>query len=171
MPHVTMGSFTKGEPPKEETLFDQPIEDNSKMRVAGPFTLETLQNFEPVSPGSVDQGSDQESDNGNFEERIFEHLKSAGVKNGIKNEQAVFIRVERLADSFLHAEGYYLDVDGVEKKAYFHNCPKFGTVAKKAVNEAIKSCRSRGDADWLILLGFSFESDIQSDYDRNLYGF
>ena len=169
VPHVTMGSFTKGEPPKEETLFDQPIEDNSKMRVAGPFTLETLQNFEPVSPDSVDQGSDQESDNGNFEERIFEHLKSAGVKNGMKNEQAVFIRVERLADSFLHAEGFYLDADGVEKKAYFHIGPKFGTVAKKAVNEAIKSCRSRGDADWLILLGFSFESDIQSDYDLGTF--
>ena len=150
-------------------IFDQPIEDKSKLRVSGPFTVETLQNFEPVSPDSVDQGSEQESDNGNFEERIFEHLKSAGVKNGIKNEQAVFIRVERLADSFLHAEGFYLDADGIEKKAYFHIGPKFGTVAKKAVNEAIKSCRSRGDADWLILLGFSFESDIQSDYDLGTF--
>ena len=28
------------------------------------------------------------------------------------------------------------------------------------MNEAVKSCRQRGDADWLIILGFSFESDI-----------
>lgn len=28
------------------------------------------------------------------------------------------------------------------------------------MNEAIKACRQRGDADWLIILGFSFESDI-----------
>lgn len=38
--------------------------------------------------------------------------------------------------------------------------PKFGTVSKQAVNEAVKECRTRGDADWLIILGFSFESTI-----------
>ncbi len=48
----------------------------------------------------------------------------------------------------------------VEKKAYFHIGPKFGTVSKQAVNEAMKECRTRGDADWLIILGFSFESTI-----------
>jgi adenine-specific DNA-methyltransferase len=48
-----------------------------------------------------------------------------------------------------------------EKKAYFHIGPKFGTVSKTAVNEAVKECRSRGDAGWLIILGFSFESDIE----------
>ena len=168
-PHITLESITQGENTDEITLFDQPKVANQKLRVAGPFTVETLQNFEPVSPEAIKNGEEQESDNGNFEERIFGHLKSAGVKNGIKNEQAVFIRVERLADSFLHAEGFYLDAHGVEKKAYFHIGPKFGTVAKKAVNEAIKSCRSRGDADWLILLGFSFESDIQSDYNLGTF--
>ncbi|MEO7798672.1 MAG: hypothetical protein ABIY47_13205, partial [Opitutaceae bacterium] len=40
--------------------------------------------------------------------------------------------------------------------------PKFGTVSKQAVNNAVKACRRRGDADWLIILGFSFESDIES---------
>jgi len=47
-----------------------------------------------------------------------------------------------------------------EKKAYFHIGPKFGTVSKTAVNEAIKECRARR-ANWLVILGFSFESDIQ----------
>lgn len=160
VPHVTLKALANNEPFDEETLYDQPIEDKSKLRVSGPFTVETLQNFEPVSPTELD--SNEIDDNGNFEERIFEHLKSAGVKNGIKDEQAVFIRVERLADSFLHAEGFYLDASGNEKKAYFHIGPKFGTVAKQAVNEAVKACRQRGDADWLIVLGFSFESDISN---------
>ncbi|RKZ73384.1 MAG: hypothetical protein DRR16_33140, partial [Candidatus Parabeggiatoa sp. nov. 3] len=97
-----------------------------------------------------------------FEERIFAHLKSAGVKNGIKNEQAIFIRVEHLADSYLHAEGFYQDANENEKKAYFHIGPKFGTVTKLAVIQAVKACRQRGDADWLIILGFSFESDISN---------
>ena len=49
-----------------------------------------------------------------------------------------------------------------EKKAYFHIGPKFGTVSRQAVNAAIKECRQRGDADWLVILGFSFETDIET---------
>lgn len=160
VPHITLGSVANNEPDPFETLYDQPKEDKKRLRVSGPFTVETLQNFEPVSPASLDDIATKSEDDSNFEDRIFEHLKSAGVKNGIKNEQAVFIRVETLADSFLHAEGFYLNSEGKECKAYFNIGPKFGTVAKKAVNEAVKSCRTRGDADWLIILGFSFESDI-----------
>lgn len=150
VPHVTLKSLANNEPPATETLYDQPYEDKNKLRVTGPLE----------SPGNLDSSVQQEEDNSSFEKRVFEHLKSAGVKNGIRNEQAVFIRVERLADSNLHAEGFYLDAEGKERKAYFHIGPKFGTVAKSAVNEAVKSCRQRGDADWLIILGFSFESDI-----------
>lgn len=160
VPHVTMGSFTRNETPKSEILYDSPQTLPERLRVAGPFTVETLQNFDPQSPKELNLEYGAQSDFGNFEQRIFDHLKSAGIKNGIKNEQAVFIRVEQLADSFLHAEGFYLDGQGSEKKAYFHIGPKFGTVAKQAVNEAVKACRQRGDADWLIILGFSFESDI-----------
>jgi adenine-specific DNA-methyltransferase len=72
----------------------------------------------------------------------------------------VFRSVELLSHSYLHAEGFYTNGVG-EKKAYFHIGPKFGTVSKTAVNEAVKECRSRGDAGWLIILGFSFESDIE----------
>ncbi|HEW97764.1 MAG: hypothetical protein DRR00_23815 [Candidatus Parabeggiatoa sp. nov. 3] len=143
-----------------ETLYDQPFEDKKKLRVAGPFTVETLQSFEPINPENVE--AEKQQDNSTFEERIFAHLKSAGVKNGIKNEQAIFIRVEHLADSYLHAEGFYQDANENEKKAYFHIGPKFGTVTKLAVIQAVKACRQRGDADWLIILGFSFESDISN---------
>lgn len=158
VPHITLKSLANDEPTDEETLYDQPLEEKKKLRVAGPFTVETLQNFEPISPDSLD--TVDEVDAGQFEERIFAHLKSAGVKNGDKGEQAVFVRVERLNSGYLHAEGFYNSASG-EKKAYIHIGPKFGTVAKQAVNEAVKECRTRGDADWLIILGFSFESNIE----------
>src|SRR5208283_3862194 len=45
---------------------------------------------------------------GNFEDLIFAHLKSAGVKTGVKEENAVFVRIDRLANSALHAEGWYM---------------------------------------------------------------
>lgn len=159
VPHITLKSLANDEPPGTETLYDKPYEDKKRLRVAGPFTVETLQNFEPVSPGDIATNAIQEETDGRFEERIFEHLRSAGIKNGIRNEQANFVRVERLAHAYLHAEGFYKTAVG-ERKAYIHIGPKFGTVSKKAVNEAIKECRSKGDADWLVILGFSFESDV-----------
>ena len=161
VPHITLKSLANDEPPETETLYDKPYEDKKKLRVCGPFTVETLQNFEPVSPADLAESASEDEEGNSFEQRVYEHLKSAGVKNGIRNEQAVFIRVEPLVSAYLHAEGFYKTPDG-EKKAYFHIGPKFGTVSKLAVNEAIKECRQRGDANWLVVLGFSFESDISN---------
>lgn len=159
VPHITLKSLANDEPPATETLYDKPLEDKKKLRVTGPFTVETLQNYEPVSPDEITQTAAEAEEMQGFEERVFEHLKSAGVKTGVKGEQAVFVRVERLTSPLLNAQGFYHTATG-EKKAYFHIGPKFGTVSKQAVNEAVKECRQRGDADWLIILGFSFQDDI-----------
>ena len=160
VPHITLKSLANDEPPATETLFDQPEQDKKLLRVSGPFTVETLQNFEPISPEELDDEVRVNEEEGAFEEVIKQHLLSAGIKNGRKDEMVVFRSVELLSHSYLHAEGFYMNGVG-EKKAYFHIGPKFGTVSKNAVNEAIKECRSRGDAGWLIILGFSFESDIE----------
>lgn len=161
-PHVMLSHITRGEEPGEETLYDQPKEDKSRLRVAGPFTVETLQAFEPVSPSELDAEQPDDEEAGRFEEQVFEHLKSAGIKNGIREEQAVFSRVDRRADAYLHAEGYYTGGNGEERKAYVHIGPRFGSVSKQAVNEAVKAARRKGDADWLVILGFAFESNIEN---------
>ena len=88
-------------------------------------------------------------------------MLSAGIKNGRKDEMVIFRSVEMLSSENLHAEGFYQTTKG-EEKAYFHIGPKFGTVSKKLVSDAIKECRQKGDANWLVILGFSFESDIES---------
>jgi len=167
VPHITLKSLANDEPPSTETLYDQPEQDKKLLRVSGPFTVETLQNFEPISPEDLDDEVRINEEEGAFEEVIKQHLISAGIKNGRKDEMVVFRSVELLSHSYLHAEGFYMPAptnagNGVgEKKAYFHIGPKFGTVSKTAVNEAVKECRQRGDAGWLIILGFSFESDIE----------
>ncbi len=160
VPHITLKSLANDEPPATETLYDQPEQDKKLLRVSGPFTVETLQNFEPISPEDLDDEVRVNEEEGAFEEVIKQHLISAGIKNGRKDEMVVFRSVELLSHSYLHAEGFYMNGIG-EKKAYFHIGPKFGTVSKTAVNEAVKECRQRGDAGWLIILGFSFESDIE----------
>lgn len=167
VPHITLGSIANNEPTQNETLFDQPEEDKKKLRVSGPFTVETLQNFEPTAPEELEDEAKSAEDATVFEETVKQHLVSAGIKNGRKNEQVVFSRVELLSHPYLHAEGFYMPAPAKsgngtgEKKAYIHIGPKFGTVSKNAVNEAVKECRLRGDAQWLIILGFSFESDIE----------
>jgi len=158
--HLTLESITGLEPSEDVTLFDNPKKDPKRLRVSGPFTVETLQNFEPISPEDLDDEVRVNEEEGAFEEVIKQHLISAGIKNGRKDEMVVFRSVELLSHSYLHAEGFYMNGVG-EKKAYFHIGPKFGTVSKTAVNEAVKECRQRGDAGWLIILGFSFESDIE----------
>ena len=160
VPHITLKSLANDEPPATETLYDQPEQDKKLLRVSGPFTVETLQNFEPINPEDLDDEIRVNEEEGAFEEVIKQHLLSAGIKNGRKDEMVIFRSVELLAGEALHAEGFYQNGVG-EKKAYFHIGPKFGTVSKKLVNDAVKECRQKGDANWLIILGFSFESDIE----------
>ena len=160
VPHITLKSLANNEPSATETLYDQPEQDKKLLRVSGPFTVETLQNYEPVSPTELDDEVRVNEAEGAFEEVIKQHLLSAGIKNGRKDEMVVFRSVELLANESLNAEGFYVTEKG-EQKAYFHIGPKFGTVSKKLVNDAIKECRSRGDASWSVILGFSFESDIE----------
>lgn len=158
---VTLGSLANDEPPEEVTLYDQPAINKKKLRVAGPFTVETLQSYEPLAPEDVEEASLDAKRMEQFQSRVFEHLKSAGVKNGAKNEMAVFTRIDPLPDTSLHAEGYY-DTAGGEQKAYIHLGPQFAPVSKQALNEAVKACRRRGDANWLLILGFAFESDVEN---------
>lgn len=158
VPHIMLKTFTTDEPSATETLYDKPDIDTKRMRVSGPFTVETLQNFEPVLPEELAEETMVSGES--FEQIIKDHLLATGIKNGRKDEQVMFSRVEILSGERLHAEGFYQNGVG-EKKVYFHIGPKFGTVSKKAVNEAVRECQARGDAQWLVILGFSFESDIE----------
>ena len=168
VPHVTLKSLANNEPPETETLYDQPEQDKKKLRVAGPFTVETLQSFEPLAPAQMGAANVDGDSIERFTQRIYAHLRNAGIKNGDRNETAVFNRVDSIndQDGALHAEGWYLAKDSagntLERKAYLFIGPQFGSVSKAAVNAAVKACRQRADADWLVILGFAFESDVDN---------
>lgn len=162
VPHITLKSLANDEPPATEKLYDQPEEDKKRLRVAGPFTVETLQSLNPVAPEELETPAEELESQAQFEARVFAGLTASGVRNGAKNEQAVFLRVERRASPALPAEGYWRDADGRERKAYFLLGPRFGTVSKSQVNDAVKECRQLGDADWLVVLGFAFDDAIEN---------
>ena len=168
VPHITLKSLANDEQAEEETLYDQPLEEKKKLRVTGPFTVETLQSYDPIPLSALDEHGEFDE---NFEKRIFEHLATAGIRNGARNEQAVFSRIESLPGANLHAAGYFMRLDNGkehEAKAYFLIGPKFGSVSKRAVSEAAKEARAAGDADWLVILGFAFDSDLDSLTDKSM---
>ena len=173
VPHITLKSLANDLEPDVETLYDQPIEDKKRIRVSGPFTVETLQSYNVISPENVDDRPDEAEENRIFQERIFSHLQTAGIRNGDKSQRATFHSVESVGHPYLHAKGWYADGEREERLVYFHIGPKFGTVSKLSVSESVKAFRSKAKnegASWLVLLGFSFEDSINdADYNMGSY--
>lgn len=170
VPHITLKSLANNEPAEEEVLYDQPIEDKKRLRVSGPFTVETLQSYVVTNPDDLGHTADEADEDLRFQQRIFDHLRASGIRNGDRTQQATFTSVEATSNPYLNARGIYKDEEGRERLVYFHIGPKFGTVSKLAVNKAVQEFREtklQEGASWLVLLGFSFEDTI-NDRDYNL---
>ena len=84
-----------------EVLYNQPFEDNKRLRVTGPFTVESLS---PHRVLSSDDGM-PESESSSFQTMIIENLKRAGVQNTKEDERLKFDWLEPCAGAWIHAEG------------------------------------------------------------------
>jgi adenine-specific DNA-methyltransferase len=109
VPHVTLKSLANNEPPGQETLYDQPKIDSTKVRVTGPFTMEAVP--APTVRPLTDVGEPQPADASLA--RSGETLRQAEwrselLKTGIRgknNQMILFSRVEPLAGTrWLHAD-------------------------------------------------------------------
>src|SRR5690606_12119942 len=71
-----------------ELLYDQPLEDKSRVRVAGPFTVESLSPHRSVSFDEAEslRGGEDEAVAG-FDEMILANLRRAGIQNGRRAER------------------------------------------------------------------------------------
>ena len=154
----------------QETLFDQPYEDKKRVRVTGPFTVESLSPHRvlsadeeiPVSEkeGRKSHGSDQ------FETMILENLKKAGVQNTIKNERLHFDRLETYAGTWIQAEGEYTEKDGKAHRVAVSIGPEHGTVGPDLVKEAAKEAVKGVGFDLLIICGFAFDPHVSEESKR-----
>lgn len=168
VPHITLKALANDLPFDEETLYDQPEEDKKRIRVSGPFTVETLQSLDVSSPESLNDKQNDYDEYAAFTERIFNNLKANGIRNGVKQQQAVMHSMEHIDEPYLNAKGYYKQEDGTEHCVFFMIGPKFGTVSKHAVNEAVRAFRQHLDeSNWLVILGFSFEDSIESGENKD----
>ena len=144
-----------------EYLYDKPYEDKSKVRVAGPFTVESLsphrtlgvdENDELIDPQRHDAQGDAES----FGEMILENLKTAGVQQAHKEDRITFTSLVPWPGDMVCAEGHYLEGETQRRAAIFIG-PEFGTVQRQ---DLVQAAREAGDAEFdvLIACAFNFEA-------------
>ncbi|AFY54360.1 adenine specific DNA methylase Mod [Rivularia sp. PCC 7116] len=152
-----------------EILYDQPYEDKKRLRVTGPFTVESLSPHRVLStnseqPASEAEATQQASDQ--FEFRIIENLRKAGVQNTKKGERLKFDSLEPYASEWIQAEGEYTEKDGTVKRVAVSIGPEYGTVGSDQIKEAAKEAVQGISYDLLIVCGFAFDPGVSEESKR-----
>jgi adenine-specific DNA-methyltransferase len=153
-----------------EQLYDQPYEDNKRIRVTGPFTVESLSPHRVLSteeerPESEVSGQ-QQPGAGQFEAMILDNLRAAGVQNTVKNERLRFTRLEPYAGVWLQAVGEYSEKDGAVKRVAVTIGPEHGTVGPGQIKDAAKEAVQGIGFDLLVVLGFAFDPHVSEEVKR-----
>lgn len=150
-----------------EYLYDRPYEDKKKVRVAGPFTVESLsphrtlgvdENDELIDPTHEPQ--DEYGAKQSFEQIILENLKSAGVQQAHKEDRITFNSLSPWPGALVCAEGHYFEggeESGHERRAAIFIGPEFGTVQRADLVEAAREAADAG-FDALIACAFNYEA-------------
>jgi adenine-specific DNA-methyltransferase len=141
-----------------ETLYDRPYTDQKVVRVAGPFTVESLSPHRVMTDVGGDgdgQAPEPVEDQGRFIDMVLDNLRRAGVQNQVKDQRLEFETLDRFAGRALQAEGFYQE-GGERKRAAVAIGPQYGTVGIALVREAAKE--AAGWFDLLIVTGFAFDA-------------
>ena len=148
-----------------EYLYDKPYEDKKRVRVAGPFTVESLSPHRVLAVDENDELIDKvaEPEPGYGEERdfvqmILENLKTAGVQQAHKEDKISLTALMPWPGKLVCAEGRYEDAGG-EKRAAIFIGPEFGTVSRP---DLVEAAREAGDADFDVLIACAFNYDAHS---------
>jgi very-short-patch-repair endonuclease/DNA modification methylase len=149
-----------------ETLYDQPYEDNKRIRVTGPFTVESLSPHRVISTDEERPASESEAQEqrtvGQFEMMVIDNLRKAGVQNTRKNERLKFERLDTYAGAYIHAEGEYIENDQTKRVAVCIG-PEHGTVDADLVKESAKEAVRGLGFDLLIVCGFAFDPHVSEE--------
>ena len=154
-----------------EYLYDKPYEDKKVVRVAGPFTVESLSPHRLLAvdeheelidkvaePSTVDYGGTRD-----FAEVILENLRTAGVQQARKSDRVTFSSITGWPGKYICAEGHYKDRNR-SRRAGIMIGPEFGTVSRPDLAAA---AREAADFrfDTLVSCAFSYDAGC-SDFDK-----
>ena len=151
-------------------LYDKPYVDKKKVRVAGPFTVESLsphrvlgidENDELID--GVSESQDAYGEERDFVQMILENLKTTGVQQAHKEDKIDFISLTPWPGNLICAEGNY-EESGSEKRAGIFVGPEFGTISRP---DLVAAAREAGDADFDVLITCAFNYDAHSsEFDK-----
>jgi len=153
-----------------EYLYDRPYTDNKTVRVAGPFTVESLSPHRVLGVDEDDELIDLLREPGteygpsqSFPQVVLENLRTAGVQQAHKDARIAFTSLVPWPGDLICAEGRYMEgadengEGGVERRAAIFIGPEFGTVTRPDLVEAAREAADAG-FDVLIACAFNFEA-------------
>jgi adenine-specific DNA-methyltransferase len=150
-----------------ELLYDKPFEDNRRVRVSGPFTLESLSPHRSLSFGESPESRSEteaakDADTPTFEQSILDNLAKAGIQNGRRQERIAFATFETYAGEYIQAVGRRdgeSESDAPSRIAIAIG-PQYGTVSPSYVKKAAREAIDSEDVDLLAILGFAFDPQV-----------
>ncbi|RKF13527.1 site-specific DNA-methyltransferase [Roseovarius spongiae] len=158
-----------------EFLYDKPYEDKKRLRVAGPFTVESLSPHRTQAVnehGEIIEDHDaatgkrapgaQEADN--YRTAILENLSKAGIQQADKADKITFTSLTAWPGEWLAAEGRYLEGD-TERKAGILIGPEYGTLQRA---DLMAAAREAVDAGFDLLITCAFNYDAHTAETRKL---
>lgn len=158
---------------ENEYLYDKPYENKKKVRVSGPFTVESLsphrilgvdENDELIDP-RVKEQNDGYNKPQDFASMILENLRTAGVQQAHKDGKINFTSLTPWPGEMVCAEGRYTEGEGgAERRAGIFIGPEFGTVARV---DLVAAAREAGDADFDVLVACAFNYEARTtEFDK-----
>jgi adenine-specific DNA-methyltransferase len=162
-----------------EYLYDQPYEDKGKVRVAGPFTVESLSPHR-VPAVDVDDSLFDEleaaegrreklgvgGESADFTTMVLDNLKKSGVQQADKADRLVLTSLKGWPGNFICAEAMVRqksadaaaeDETAPEKRAAILIGPEYGTVSRPDLTAAAREAAEAG-FDMLIAAAFNFDA-------------
>ena len=155
-----------------EYLYDKPCEDRNVVRVAGPFTVDSLSPHRVLAVDEDDELIERAAEPhapygeaGDFASVILEQLKVAGVQQAHKDDRITFNALAPWPGRMICGEGRYVqDGEGREQRAGVFIGPEFGTVSRP---DLVTAAREAADADFDVLITCAFNYDAHSsEFDK-----
>ncbi|MBY0562511.1 MAG: site-specific DNA-methyltransferase [Hyphomicrobium sp.] len=153
-----------------EILYDRPYEDKSRLRVAGPFTVESLSPHRVV-PADEDMLADEpKAKTGkrrrskimatptDFADMVLEHLRTAGVHQAEKRDTIKFNSLIGWPGEYICAEAHFQEGETQRRAAIFLG-PEFGTLSRV---DLVAAAREATDARFDVLIACSFNFDAHA---------
>jgi adenine-specific DNA-methyltransferase len=150
---------------ESEYLYDKPYDDKKRVRVAGPFTVESLSPHRVLTVDEndelIDAANQPEPGYGpeqDFAQMILDNLRTAGVQQAHKDDKIAFASLTPWPGELICAEGRYLE-GTQERRAGILIGPEFGTVNKP---DLVAAAREAGDAGFDVLIACAFNYDAHA---------